>query len=336
MDGYKYYLIIVDEFTRYSWIYPLKAKSDVATVLSQFITFIDRQFTNKVKVIQCDNGGEFTVMRDRCVQLGILMRHSCPYTHQQNGLAERKHQHVTEVGLAMLAHASLPMTFWWEAFHTAVLLINLLPTPVLQNSTPYQKLYNIPPDYSLLRTFGCACFPFLRPYSHSKLQFRSAKYTFIGYCNSHKGYKCLHSSGRIYIVRTVEFNETSFPFSENSVKSSSQTESPILPTPIPDFSSSTNSQNYSFPSTYSPLHQSDTTTKSQSSSNTTDSSPPQNNSHMSISSLQNSSANSSHNIPSSHTYIPPTTSMPHHPWLPDPKMVFLSLIQSCFLLSLQI
>jgi histone deacetylase 1/2 len=51
---------------------------------------------------------------------------SCPHAHQQNGAAERKHRHIVEVGLSLLAHASMPLKFWDEAFLAATYLINLL------------------------------------------------------------------------------------------------------------------------------------------------------------------------------------------------------------------
>lgn len=139
-------------------------------------------------------------------KLGIQVRFSCPYSHQQNGLVERKHQHITEVGLSHLAHSSLPMQFWWLAFQASMNLINVIPIPVLKYSSPYKSLYNLDPDYQMLKVFGCACYLFLRPYNSSKLQFRSTKCDFLGYCTSHKGYYCLHPSGRIYVSPTIEFN----------------------------------------------------------------------------------------------------------------------------------
>lgn len=60
--------------------------------------------------------------------------------------------------------------------------------------------------------FGSACLPFLRPYNKSKLQFRSKKCVFLGYSSSHKGYICLHPSGRTYTSPTVEFHESEFPY----------------------------------------------------------------------------------------------------------------------------
>jgi hypothetical protein len=95
-----------------------------------------------------------------------------------------------------------------------VFLINRLPTKVLNDITPFYRLYEKEPDYSFLRTFGCACWPNLRPYNNHKLRFRSKRCVFLGYSNSHKGFKCLEpSEGRVYISRDVVFDETVYPFS---------------------------------------------------------------------------------------------------------------------------
>uniref|UniRef100_A0A8R7QTF3 Integrase catalytic domain-containing protein n=1 Tax=Triticum urartu TaxID=4572 RepID=A0A8R7QTF3_TRIUA len=88
---------------------------------------------------------------------GISHRVSCPHTSQQNGIAERKHRHLVETGLALLAHSSLPLRFWDEAFLTACYLINRMPTPVLNKDTPLFRLFHVQPNYSSLRIFGCAC-----------------------------------------------------------------------------------------------------------------------------------------------------------------------------------
>ncbi|TXG62698.1 hypothetical protein EZV62_009692 [Acer yangbiense] len=141
------------------------------------------------------------------------LRHSCPHTHEQQGCVERKHRHIVELGLTLLAQASMPLRFWEEAFNTAVHLINRLPTPIIKYFTPLEKLYKQRPNYDFLKVFGCECFPHMRPYNRHKLDFRSKPCTFIGYSNRHKGYKCLDSSGHVYVSRDVIFNEHSFPFS---------------------------------------------------------------------------------------------------------------------------
>ena len=138
---------------------------------------------------------------------------SCPHAHQQNGSAERKHQHIVEVGLALLANASMPLKFWDEAFLTATYIIILLPSKVINFDTPVQRLLKETPNYDSLRTFDCACWPNLRLYNTRKLSFRSTRCVFLGYSSLHKGFKCLEpSTGRVYISRNVVFDESVYPF----------------------------------------------------------------------------------------------------------------------------
>jgi hypothetical protein len=96
-----------------------------------------------------------------------------------------------------------------------------LPTPVLRNNSPIHTLFHREPDYSFLRTFGCACWPNLHPYNKNKLQPRSLLCLFLGYSPLHKRYKCIHlPSNRVYISRDVVFNENSFPYTSASPTSS--------------------------------------------------------------------------------------------------------------------
>jgi len=116
-----------------------------------------------------------------------------------------------DTGLALLSSSSLPLKYWGEAFNSAVHIINLLPTPMLNNISPYEKLFLLKPDYNFLKVFGCACYPLLRPYNQYKFDFHSSLFLFLGY--DHKGYICLAPSGKRIISRHVIFNEYSFPFS---------------------------------------------------------------------------------------------------------------------------
>jgi histone deacetylase 1/2 len=72
----------------------------------------------------------------------------CPHTHQQNGAVERKHHHIVETGLTLLAHAAVPFCFWSDAFSTAYFLINTTPTRVLNMKTPLEILFKELPDYT--------------------------------------------------------------------------------------------------------------------------------------------------------------------------------------------
>ena len=132
-------------------------------------------------------------------------------------MVERKYRHTVELGLTLLAQAKLPFKFWWDSFHTAVYHINRLPSTALKLITPYEKIFNHKLDYSMLKCFGCTCYPYLRDYNEHKFNYHSSKCIFIGYSPSHKGYKCMHPSGQIYIVRHVVFYESTFPYSTDSV-----------------------------------------------------------------------------------------------------------------------
>ena len=82
--------------------------------------------------------------------------------HHQNGSVERKHRHIVDTDLAFLAAASLLLRFWGEAFSSVVFTINILPTHVLHNLSPYEMFFSRKPDYTILKVFGCACYPLLR------------------------------------------------------------------------------------------------------------------------------------------------------------------------------
>jgi len=213
--GYRYYFSIVDDNTRFTWLYPLAKKSDVLTTFVHFKKLVENRFSSHIKQLQVDGGGEFTsklfltFLRDH----GISHQISCPYTPQQNGVVERNHRHIVAMGLCLLAQSRLSHSFWVEAFSTAVFLINRLPTPKLDHISPYEKLLQRTPDYAFLKSFGCACFPHMVPYNRHKLSFKSVPCVFIGYDDHYKGYRCLDPiSGRIYISRHVTFDEASFPY----------------------------------------------------------------------------------------------------------------------------
>jgi transposase InsO family protein len=116
VSGSKYYLIILDDFTRYLWNFPLKLKSDTFTTLSNFFAYMSNQFSRKIKAIQCDNGREFDNSSTRIFlpSNGTQLRMSCPYTSPQNGKGERIIHSINNVIRTLLIQASLPGRYWAE------------------------------------------------------------------------------------------------------------------------------------------------------------------------------------------------------------------------------
>ncbi|KAM1315704.1 hypothetical protein ACFX2F_019436 [Malus domestica] len=115
------------------------------------------------------------------------------------------------MGRNLISHSGLPSRFWVEAFQTAVYLINRLPSQF--SSCPWELLFKAAPKYHTLKTFGCACYPWLQPYSSHKLDTKSKLCVFLGYSLNHSGYRCLDPvTNKLYISRHVVFDENSFPF----------------------------------------------------------------------------------------------------------------------------
>ena len=110
VQGFKYYVVLIDNYSRFCWLYPMKKKSDFFSIFTAFQSLVQNQFSTNIGTFQCDGGGEFI-----CNQLlvhfkkcGIKQLFSFPHTPQQNGLAERKHRHFVELGLSLLFQSKAP------------------------------------------------------------------------------------------------------------------------------------------------------------------------------------------------------------------------------------
>jgi hypothetical protein len=214
ISGHRYYVVLIDDFLHYCWLFPLKCKSDVRHHKISFLAYTKNQFQLSVKAIQADNGREFVNHALTSVpdSSSILLRLSCPYTSPQNGKAEHAIHTINNVCRTLLIHAHMPPPYWAEAALTAAYLLNRQPCSAIGNSIPFEHLFHRLPDYNSLRVFGCLCYPNLTTTTSHKLAPCSTAYVYIGYPTSHKGYQCLElSSKRIIISRHVVFDESSFP-----------------------------------------------------------------------------------------------------------------------------
>nr|GEZ36209.1 hypothetical protein [Tanacetum cinerariifolium] len=116
-----YCLVVTDDFSRFTWTFFLRTKDETSSILRNFITEIENLKDLKVKIIMCDNGGEFKnkEMNEFCTKKGIRREFSNARTPQQNRVAERRNITFIEAVRTMLADAKLPITFWAEAVNTA-------------------------------------------------------------------------------------------------------------------------------------------------------------------------------------------------------------------------
>ena len=123
-NGFKYYVIFVDHFTRYIWFYPLKQKSEVKDIFIRFKAIVEKHFDKPIKTLYSDNGGEYIALANFLSTNGISHLTTPPHTPEHNGFSERRHLHIVVTGLTLLSHATLPLNYWPYALATTVYLIN--------------------------------------------------------------------------------------------------------------------------------------------------------------------------------------------------------------------
>ncbi|KAL2247809.1 UNVERIFIED_CONTAM: hypothetical protein Sindi_2633200 [Sesamum indicum] len=184
-----YMLTIVDDCSRATWVYMMVHKSQVQQKLESFLNMVETQYNFKVKRIRSDNDTEFTnkQRQDLLQNRGMLHQRTCVYSPQQNGIVERKHQHLLQVARSIMFYAKLPKKFGVESLLTSTYLINRMPTPTLKWKSPYEILHNKAPDYTHLRIFGCLCFVTNVMPSKRKFEPRALKCVFLGYAQGKKG-----------------------------------------------------------------------------------------------------------------------------------------------------
>nr|GEW90948.1 ribonuclease H-like domain-containing protein [Tanacetum cinerariifolium] len=237
--GFRYYVIFLDHFSQYLWIYPLRTKSEVFAKFVHFRSYVKNQFKCEILGFQCDHGGEFdnTQLLDLFSTHEIQMRFSCPKTSQQNGKSKRMIRTINNMIRMLLFQAHLLPTFWVEALHMAAYLLNLLPSTAIPNEIPLTKLFNKQPNYSELRTFGCLCYP------HHKLAPRATPCIFLGYPAYHQETVYMHQPPGFVDPRyphnkryAMELLERAHMLNCNPTRTPVDTESKLGPerTPISD------------------------------------------------------------------------------------------------------
>ncbi|GJS25825.1 putative ribonuclease H-like domain-containing protein [Tanacetum coccineum] len=203
INGKKYILVIVDDYSRFTWVKFLRSKDETPTVVIKFLKQIQVGLNKTVRFIRTDNGTEFVnkTLYDYYESIGIFHQKTVPRTPQQNGVVERQNRTLVEAARTMLIFSKAPMFLWAEAVATACYTQNRSLIHTRHDKTPYELVHNKKPDLTFFRVFGALCYPTNDSENLGKLQPRADIGIFIGYAPSRKGY-------RIYNKRTRQIMET--------------------------------------------------------------------------------------------------------------------------------
>ncbi|GJS41010.1 retrovirus-related pol polyprotein from transposon TNT 1-94 [Tanacetum coccineum] len=189
INGKKYILVIVDDYSRFTWVKFLRSKDETPTVVIKFLKQIQVGLNKTVRFIRTDNGTEFVnkTLYDYYESVGIFHQKTVPRTPQQNGVVERRNRTLVEAARTMLIFSKAPMFLWAEVVATACYTQNRSLIHTRHDKTPYELVHNKKPDLTFFWVFGALCYPTNDSENLGKLQPRADIGIFIGYAPSRKG-----------------------------------------------------------------------------------------------------------------------------------------------------
>lgn len=205
-----YFVTFTDDYTRKTWVYVMQSRGQLRGIFTGFRTQVEHQTGRKIKIVRCDNGGEYEALeRDLGYSHGILFEFTTPYTSYQNGVSERLNRALVALIRAMLAGAKLPRRLWAEALMAASYLRNRLPIGP-GGKTPEEAYSGKKPSVAHLRVWGCVAYANLSMDQRSgdKLSPNAIRTALVGYMPTSKQYRLYDPVGdRVIIATSVRFVE---------------------------------------------------------------------------------------------------------------------------------
>ena len=209
-DASQYGFVIVDDYSRYTWVHIVTYKHEVQEVFKRFSSRASTNFGVKIKHIRSDNGTEFknSGLDDYLDELGITHELSAPYTPQQNGVVERKNRTLVEMARTMLDEYKTPRRFWIDAIDTACHIINRVYLHKFFKKTAYELLTDKKPNVSYFKVFGAKCW-IRDPHHNSKFAPKAHEGFMLGYGKDSHTYRVFNNVLH-KVVETVDvrFDET--------------------------------------------------------------------------------------------------------------------------------
>ncbi|GKD19577.1 retrovirus-related pol polyprotein from transposon TNT 1-94, partial [Tanacetum coccineum] len=219
VNGKKYILVIVDDYSRFTWVKCLRSKDEAPDFIIKFLKMIQVRLKVPVRRIRTDNGTEFVnqTLREYYDKVGISHETSVARSPQQNGVVERCNRTLIEVARIMLIYAKASLFLWAEAVATTCYTQKCSVIRLRHGKTPYELLHDKLPNLSFFHVFGALCYSTNDSENLGKLQPKADIGIFIGYAPTKKAFRIYNRCTR-QIIKTihVDFNELTAMASEHS------------------------------------------------------------------------------------------------------------------------
>ena len=154
--GYEYFVLFIDDYSRYGYVYLMHRKSETFGKFKEFLAEAEKQLGKSLKTLRSDRGGEYldNEFEDYLLEHGIVSQLTAPGTPQQNGVAERRNRTLLDMVRSMMSYSSLPPSFWGYALHTAIYILNVVPSKSVPK-TPLELWNGQKPVLRHFRIWGC-------------------------------------------------------------------------------------------------------------------------------------------------------------------------------------
>jgi transposase InsO family protein len=207
----KYCLVIVGDYSRFTWMFFLQEKSHTQDTLKGFLRRAQNAFGLRIKKIRSDNGTEFknSEIEGFLEEEGIKHEFSSLYTPQQNGVVERKNRTLLDMARTMLDEYKTPDRFWAEAINIACYSINRLYLHRILKKTSYELFTSKKHNVSYFRVFGCKCFILIKIGRKTKFAPKVVEGFLLGYDSNTRAYRVFNKSTGLFEVSCdIVFDET--------------------------------------------------------------------------------------------------------------------------------
>ncbi|GKE54507.1 retrovirus-related pol polyprotein from transposon TNT 1-94 [Tanacetum coccineum] len=211
-NGKKYVLVIVDDYSRYTWTHFLRSKDETPEVLIDFLKLVQRGLHAQVRTIRTDKGTKFSskTLHAYFAQEGIEHQTSTARTPEQNGVVERRNRTLVEAARTMLSAAKVPLYFWAEAIATTCFTQNRSLVIPRHEKTPYHIINGRKPSVKFFHIFGSLCYIVRDGENLDKMKEKGDACIFVGYSTQSRAYRVYNKRTRV-IVKTIHVNFDELP-----------------------------------------------------------------------------------------------------------------------------